>query len=145
MWDASDVTDDDKKIAQFVGALRKRALTQYMNFIQNQERTKDEIKTNFLDFFKTEYVAHLARQKLKDINQIPRETVWECDKRFKDLLSQIPYNIDSNLLVQWYVAGLLHHVRAPLRMHDIKTLEEAFKKAQQMEFDIDVSTLTEKG
>ena len=30
-------------------------------------------------------------------------------------------------------------------MHDIKTLEEAFMKAQQMESDIDVSTLTEKG
>ena len=27
MWDAADVTDDDKKIAQFVGALRKRTLT----------------------------------------------------------------------------------------------------------------------
>ena len=37
--------------------------------------------------------------------------------------------IDANLLVQWYVAGLLHHVRAPLRMHDITTLEEAFKKS----------------
>ena len=30
-------------------------------------------------------------------------------------------------------------------MHDIKTLEEAFKKAQQMESNVDVSILTEKG
>ena len=30
-------------------------------------------------------------------------------------------------------------------MHDIKTLEEAFKKAQQMESDVDVSIPTEKG
>ena len=30
-------------------------------------------------------------------------------------------------------------------MHDIKTLEEAFKKSYQMESDIDVSTSTEKG
>ena len=64
---------------------------------------------------------------------------------FKDLLSQIPYNIDANILVQWYVAGLLHHVRDPLRMHDIKTLEEAFKKAQQMDSNVDVSISTEKG
>lgn len=48
-------------------------------------------------------------------------------------------------MVQWYVAGLLHHVRDPLRMHDIKTIEEALKKYQQIEFDIDVSTLIEKG
>ena len=100
-----------------------------MNFTENQARTKDEIKTNFLDFFKIEDVTYLATRKLKDIKQIPRETVREYNKRVKYLLSQIPYNIDSNLLVQWYVAALLHHVRAPLRMHDIKTLEEAFKKA----------------
>ena len=30
-------------------------------------------------------------------------------------------------------------------MHDIKTLEEAFKKVQQMEFDVDVSISIEKG
>ena len=115
-----------------------------MNFIENQARSKDEIKTNFLAFFKTKDVAHLAAQKLKDIKQVPRETVREYDKIFKDQLSQISYNIDSNLLVQWYVAGLLHHVRDPLRMHDVKSLEEAFKKAQQMEFDVDVYIPTEK-
>ena len=30
-------------------------------------------------------------------------------------------------------------------MHDIKSLEEAFKKAQQMELDVDVSNPSEKG
>ena len=100
-----------------------------MNFTENQSRTKDEIKTNFLSFCNTEDVAHLTTQKLKDIKQILKEIVREYEKRFKDLLSHIPYTIDSNLLVQWYVAGLLHHVRAPLRMHDIKTLEEALKKS----------------
>ena len=116
-----------------------------MNFTENQVRSKDEIKTKFLAFFKTKYVKHLASEKLKDIKQVPREIVSEYDKRFKDLLSQISYKIDCNLLVQCYFAGLLHHVRDPLRMHDIKTLEEAFKKAQQMEFDIKVSIPTEKG
>lgn len=60
-------------------------------------------------------------------------------------MSQISSNINANILVQWYVVGLLHHIRALLRMHDIKTLEEAFKKAQQMESDVDVSIPAEKG
>jgi hypothetical protein len=47
--------------------------------------------------------------------------------------------------VKWYVAGLLDHVRAPLRMHDIKSLEEAFKKAQQMESNVKVVVPMEKG
>ena len=77
IWDATDVTDDDKKIAQFVGALRKRALTLYMNLTENQARSKSEIKTNFLAFFKIEDVIHLATQKFKDIKQVPREIVRE--------------------------------------------------------------------
>ena len=115
-----------------------------MNFTENQERSKDEIKTYFLAFFKKQDVAHLAAQKFKDIKQILGYIVHKYDKRFKDLLSQISYNIDNNLLVQWYVSRLLHHVRDPLIMHDIKNLEEAFKKAQQMESYIDVSTPTKK-
>ena len=129
MWDAVDVMDENRQITQFVGTLRKRALTWYMNFIESQNKSKAKIKANFLTFFKMEDVAHLAAQKLKDIKQRPGESVREYDKRFKDLLIQILANIDANLLVQWYVVGLLHHVRDPLRMHDIKSLEEAFKKA----------------
>ena len=116
-----------------------------MNFTESQNRSKGEIKANFLAFFKTKDVAHLAAQRLKDIKQRLGELVREYDKRFKDLLSQIPTNIDANLLVQWYVARLLHHVRAPLRMHDITSLEEAFKKAQQMKSDIDVAIPSKKG
>ena len=69
MWDIADVTEDDKKIAQFVGALRKRALTWYMNFTENKTRSKADIIVNFLAFFKTEDVAHLVAQKLKDISK----------------------------------------------------------------------------
>ena len=71
MWDAADITDEDKKITQFVGALRKRALTWYMNFTESQNRSKVEIIANLLAFFKTEDVAHLTAQKLKDIKQLP--------------------------------------------------------------------------
>ena len=60
MWDATDVTDENRQITQFAGALRKRALTWYMNFMESQNRSKAEIKDSFLAFFKTEDVAHLA-------------------------------------------------------------------------------------
>jgi predicted DNA-binding ribbon-helix-helix protein len=60
MWDATYLTDEDKQIAQFASALRKRVLTWYMNFTESQNRSKAEIKASFLAFFKTEDVAHLA-------------------------------------------------------------------------------------
>lgn len=49
------------------------------------------------------------------------------DKRFKDLLSQIPYIIDEALLVQWYIAGLLQKIRGHLKRHEVRTCEEALK------------------
>jgi hypothetical protein len=78
-----------------------------MNFMDNQTCTKNEIKLNFLSFFKTQDISHLATQKLKEIKQNPGETIHEYDKRFKYLLSQILYEIDEKLLVQWYATRLL--------------------------------------
>jgi hypothetical protein len=74
------------QIAQFVGALRKRALTWYMNFTKKHKRSKSEIQQNFLAFF-TWDVKNLSSQKLKEIKQTPCESICEYDKRFKDLLS----------------------------------------------------------
>jgi len=34
-WDALDITDESKKMAQFVGALRKRDLTWFIFFTKN--------------------------------------------------------------------------------------------------------------
>ena len=60
MWDATDVTDEDKQIILFVGALRKRGLAWYINFTESQNISQAEIKENFLVSFKTEDIAHLA-------------------------------------------------------------------------------------
>jgi hypothetical protein len=81
-----------------------------MNYTENQTRSKEEIKNSFLTFFKIQDITHLAAQKLKEIKQRPGELVREYDKRFKYLLSQIPMTIDQNLLVQWYVVGLLPRI-----------------------------------
>ena len=75
MWDTTDVPYEDKQIVQFADALRKREITWYMNFTENQTRMKDDIKANFLAFFKTKDVTHLAVQKVKDIKQVWGECV----------------------------------------------------------------------
>lgn len=53
----------------------------------------------------------------------------EYDKRFKDLLSQIPYIIEDKFVIQWFIVGFLHKIRAPLRMHEITIYEKALRKA----------------
>ena len=94
-------------MAQFVGALRKRELTWYINFSKRQPRvTKVEIKAQFLSFFKTPNAKHLAVKKLKTTSQKPGETVRDYYKRWKDLLSQLYYVIYEQLLIQCFLAGL---------------------------------------
>ena len=87
-------------MAQFPGALRKRALTWYMTFTERtRQASKAKIKAQFLYFFKTPDAKHLASKKLKTTSQKPAESVREYDKRWKDLLSQLDYVIDEQLLI----------------------------------------------
>ena len=85
---------------QFASALRKMALTWYMTFSKRQPRaTKVKIKAQFLSFFKTPDAKHLATKKLKTTSQNPGESVHDYDKHWKDLLSQLDYVIDEQLLI----------------------------------------------
>ena len=49
----------------------------------------------------------MAGKKLKTTVHKPTETVWDYDKRCKDLLSQLDYNIDEQILIQWFITGLV--------------------------------------
>ncbi len=64
----NDITNEDKHMTHLKEALRKRELTWFMNLIENQPKSKDEIKTSFLAFFRAQYVKHVATQKLNDVN-----------------------------------------------------------------------------
>ena len=91
-------------MAQFTGALRKRALTWYMTFTERTpQASKAEIKAQFLSFFKTPDPKHLGTKKLKTTSQKPSESVQEYEKCWKDLLSQLDYVIDEQLLIQWFL------------------------------------------
>ena len=94
-------------MAQFTGALRKRNLTWYMTFSERTPNaSKVEIKAQFLSFFKTPDAKHLAAKKLKTTSQKLGESIRDYEKCWKDLLSQLDYVIDEQLLIQWFLAGL---------------------------------------
>ena len=67
------------------------------------QASKAEIKTQFLSFFKTPDAKHMAAKKLKTTSQKPAESVYDYNKRWKDLLSQLDYVIDEQLLIQWFL------------------------------------------
>ena len=87
-------------MAQFDGALRKRALTWYMTYIERTpQASKSDIKAQFLSFFKTPDTKHLATKKMKMTSHKPIESVWEYDKSWKELLSQLDCVIYEQLLI----------------------------------------------
>ena len=125
-------------MAQFTDALRKRALTWYMTYIKRTpQASKAEIKAQFLSFFKTPDAKHLAAKMLKITSQKPVESVQEYDKRWKDLLNQLDYVIDEQLLIQWFLAGLSQKIRWHISLETFKTYEDALTKALQVEMDED--------
>lgn len=86
--------------------------------------------SNLSCILKIKDINHSVAQKLKDIKQSLGESVRGYDKRFRDILSHIPYQMDEKLFIQWFVLVLLHKIREPLRMHEITTYEEAIRKVQ---------------
>ena len=130
-------------MAYFVGSLRKRALTSHMTYMEKTPNaTKAQIKQQCMLFFKTPYEKHLATKKLKTIAQKLTETVQEYDKRFKYLLIQLEYNIDKQLLIQWFLAGLLQKIRMHIQLDNFNTYEDALTKALQIEMDKDYPVKT---
>ena len=110
-----------------------------MTFSERQPRaTKAEIKAQFLSFFKTPDAKHLATKKLKTTSQKTGESIRDYDKRWKDLLSQLDYVIDEQLLIQWFLAGLSQKVRRHISLETFKMYEDALTKALQVEMDEDI-------
>ena len=112
-----------------------------MTFSERQTRaTKAKIKAQFVSFFKTPDSKHLATKKLKTTSQKPGATVCDYDKCWKDLLSQLDYVIDEQLLIQWFLAGLSQKIDRYISLETFKSYEDALTKALQVEMDEDIPT-----
>ena len=51
--------------------------------------------------------------------------------------SQLEYNIDEQLLIQWFVSGLLLKIQVHIQLDNFNKYEDALKKALQIEMDED--------
>ena len=74
------------------------------------------------------------------IVQKPTKTVREYDKMLKDLLIQLDYNIDEQLLFQWFLQGISQKIQSHISLDTFKTYEDALTKVLQVEMDEDYPT-----
>lgn len=88
VWSIKQIQDDDTKREQLATTFRDRALTWFMKFSTStqQPKTIQEIKDELKKEFKKPKSESQCMTELKEIKQMPHETVWDFDQRFKTLL-----------------------------------------------------------
>ena len=77
----------------------------------------------------------MAAKKLKTTSQKPVESVREYHNRWKDLLIQLDYVINEQLLIQWFLPGLSQKNWRHISLDTFKTYEYSLTKALQVEVD----------
>ena len=98
------------------------------------------MKVQFLSFFKTPDAKHLAEKKLKTTSQKPGETICDYDKQWKEIIIQMYYVIDEQLIIQWFLVGLSQKIHRHISLEIFKSYEDALTKALQVEMDEDIPT-----
>ena len=59
--------------------------------------------------------------ELKDIKQLPTETVWDFDQKFKALIDQVIFSLPPKQHKEWFIAALLPHIRILLMQQKLNT------------------------
>ena len=71
--------------------------------------------------------------ELKDIKQLPHESVQDFDQRFKTLLGQVNFEFPPQQHQEWFVVALLPHIRLPLMQQKVTSQSEALEIAMRLE------------
>ena len=71
--------------------------------------------------------------ELKDIKQLPTESVWDFDQKFKALIDQVNFEFAPKKHKEWFIAALLPHIRLPLMQHKLQMQDDALEMAMKLE------------
>ena len=77
--------------------------------------------------------------ELKDIKQLPIESVWDFDQKFKALIDQVSFEFVPEQHKEWFFTALLSHIILPLMQQKIHTQDEEL----EMEMKLEASPLAE--
>ena len=71
--------------------------------------------------------------ELKDIKQLPTESVWDFDQKFKALIDQVSFEFAPEQHKEWFIAALLPHIRLPLMQQKLQMQDDALEMAMKLE------------
>jgi hypothetical protein len=59
--------------------------------------------------------------------------MWDYDQQFNILLDRMTFQIQDVQHREWFIAGLLPHIRVPLTQQKVMTQEEAMEISMRLE------------
>ena len=133
IWTIKQIQDDNIKLVQLATTFRDRALTWYMKYTAGHNRTLAVVRTAMIKEFKKPKSESQCITELKDIKQLPTETVWDFDQRFKTLIDQVSFELAPEQHKEWFIIAMLPHIRLPLMQQKLTTQDEALEMAMKLE------------
>jgi hypothetical protein len=136
IWTVKNVQDEAMKIVQLAMMFRGHALLWYMKYQTTtptgQSRTLAEIGQALLkEFWKLKSESQYITE-LKEIKQVQNETVWDYDQRFKDVMGRLTFHIPDEQHREWFIAGLLPHIRCPLTQQKVMSQPRSIRNCDEV-------------
>ena len=98
-----------------------------------QNRTLAQVRNAIIKEFRKPKSESQCITELKDIKQLPTETVWDFDQKFKALIDQVSFALPPEKHKEWFITALLPHIRIPLMQQRLNTQDEALEMVMKLE------------
>ena len=71
--------------------------------------------------------------EIKYIKQLPTESVWDFDQRFKNFMAKVIFQMSDVQHKEWFIATMLPHICIPLMQHKIVSQIKALELVMKLE------------
>ena len=106
-----------------ITALRGRVLDWYMKFsivlAGVVPKTLNEIWLGLIDEFINPKYESQCITKIKEIKQLPTESVWDFQKKVKTLMAKVSFQMSDLQHKEWFMSTLLPHIQTLLMQYTI--------------------------
>ena len=108
------IQDQNIKKAQMITTLWGHALEWYMKFslvpVGVVPKTLNEIRLGLIDEFKKLKSGSQCITKIKEIKQLPTESIWDFDQRYKTLMAKVSFQMSDVQHEEWFIIALLPQI-----------------------------------
>ena len=73
-------------------------------------KTLNEIQLNLIDEFKKPKFESQCITEIKEIKQLPIESMWDFDQIFKMLMTKVIFQMSDVQQKEWFIVSLFPHI-----------------------------------